>query len=156
MGNRYQYVKKRETTSTSNRKTIANSIFSSQMMPDAVKQDGEISIASKKYQYARQREAINVPSRKKLTNTILSTMIIPQIATDSGDIFILTKDGDRLDRLAYLYYEDSSLWWYIAKANNLGKGTWAIPIGTILRIPAKVDSELTLLTELQQYNEQYR
>lgn len=156
MGNRYQYVKKRETISTANRKTIANSIFSSQMMPDAVMENGNISIASKKYQYAINREAINVPSRKKLTNTILSTMIIPQISTDSGDIFILTKDGDRLDRMAYLYYDDASLWWYIAKANNIGKGTWAVTPGTVLRIPAKVDNEFTLLTELQQYNEQYR
>jgi hypothetical protein len=109
-----------------------------------------------RYQYVKKRYSKDSSNRKTTTKEILKTQIIPQIDTNGGDIFILSKMGDRLDRLAYLYYEDASLWWFIAKANNIGKGTWAINPGTVLRIPAKVDSEFTLLTELQKYNEQYR
>lgn len=109
-----------------------------------------------RYQYVKKRQSKDSANRKTITKDVLKTQIIPQIDTNSGDIFILSKIGDRLDRLAYLYYEDASLWWFIAKANNIGKGTWAVAPGTVLRIPAKVDSEFTLLTELQKYNEQYR
>lgn len=109
-----------------------------------------------RYEYVKKRRVSEIVGRKTTTNEILKTQIIPQVDIDAGDIFILSVIGDRLDRLAYLYYDDASLWWFIAKANNLGKGTWAIPPGTVLRIPAKVDSEFTLLTELQKYNEQYR
>lgn len=109
-----------------------------------------------RYQYVKTRDSVDSTERKAITKKILKTNIIPQVGSNSGDIFTLSKDGDRLDRLAYLYYNDSSLWWFIAKANNLGKGTWAIPPGTVLRIPAKVDSEFTLLSELQKYNELYR
>ena len=61
--------------------------------------------------------------------TIYST--IPE--TDS-DIYVITQHGDRLDNLAFQFYGDQSLWWYIAKANNLSFMT--IPTGTSLRIPA--------------------
>ena len=60
--------------------------------------------------------------------TVYST--IPE--TDS-DIFVITQHGDRLDNLAQQFYGDPSLWWYIAKANNLSFMT--LPIGTSLRIP---------------------
>lgn len=108
-----------------------------------------------RYEYVKKRTTEKI-GPKTTTSTIISTNVIPQIASNPSDIFVLSKAGDRLDRMAYLYYNDSSLWWYIAKANNLGKGTWAVPSGVVLRIPAKVDSQFTLLTELQQYNEEYR
>ena len=60
--------------------------------------------------------------------TIYST--IPE--TDS-DIYVITQHGDRLDNLAFQFYGDQSLWWYIAKANNLSFMT--LPTGTSLRIP---------------------
>ena len=43
------------------------------------------------------------------------------------------QDGDRLDLIAYQYYGDSSLWWYIAKANNLN--TMNIERNIQLRVP---------------------
>lgn len=98
----------------------------------------------------------SINDRKIKTKEVLKTQIIPQIATMESDIFIYTTYGQRLDQLAYKYYDDASLWWYIAKANNLGKGTWAIKPGTVLRIPAKPNSEFDLVNELQIYNEKYR
>jgi len=51
------------------------------------------------------------------------------------DIYIIGQIGDRLDNLAFKYYGDSSLWWIIARANNIGKGSLVVPLGLQLRIP---------------------
>ena len=51
------------------------------------------------------------------------------------DIYIIGARHDRLDNLAFKYYEDARLWWIIARANNIGKGNLTVPIGTQLRIP---------------------
>jgi nucleoid-associated protein YgaU len=109
-----------------------------------------------RYNNVKIKNTIDNSDRKSVIKKVFSTQIIPQVSTTPGDIFILSKIGDRLDRLAYLYYNDASLWWYIAQANNLGKGTWAIKPGTVLRIPGKVDNEFVLINELSIYNEKYR
>ena len=62
------------------------------------------------------------------------TTIYNSIPKDNNDIYVITQFGDRLDHLAYQFYGDVNLWWYIAKANNLTFMT--IPPGTRLRIPA--------------------
>ena len=67
----------------------------------------------------------------------LTTVIIPVQPLESDDIYIQTTTQDRLDRLAYIFYEDESMWWIIAIANGLGKGTLIVPANTNLRIPAK-------------------
>lgn len=64
------------------------------------------------------------------------TIIIPVPELDATDIYIQTTTQDRLDRLAYTFYQDETLWWVIAAANGLGKGTYVIPANTRLRIPA--------------------
>ena len=48
-------------------------------------------------------------------------------------LHIISTDGDRLDNLAFQFYGDPNLWWYIAKANNLT--SMNIPAGTSMRIP---------------------
>ena len=62
-----------------------------------------------------------------------NTTIYKTVPERNDDIIILTQEGDRLDNLAYQYYGDTSLWWYIAKANGLHFMT--VPSGTSLRIP---------------------
>jgi phage tail protein X len=57
------------------------------------------------------------------------------IPTSIDDEYIITKRGDRLDLLAYKYYNDVTKWFIIAVANNLGKGSMAVPPGIQLRIP---------------------
>ena len=66
-----------------------------------------------------------------------TTIIYSSIPESDDDIYIITQDGDRLDLLANTYYNDSTLWWYIAKANNLK--VMNIPIGTSLRIPGSTN-----------------
>ncbi len=38
----------------------------------------------------------------------------PIIPLSINDIYVITGIGDRYDRLAQQYYEDSSLWWIIS------------------------------------------
>ena len=64
-----------------------------------------------------------------------STVKYPMIDKKSNDIYIIGRQGDRLDSLAYKYYDNSRLWWIIARANNIGKGDLTVPIGTQIRIP---------------------
>ena len=53
-----------------------------------------------------------------------------------GDTYGETTIADRLDLLANQFYGDPKLWWVIANANNIGKGTLFIEEGAVLRIPA--------------------
>ena len=61
--------------------------------------------------------------------------IYPNIPLKDTDVYVMTETGDRLDTLAFQYYEDSSLWWIIAAANNIHDAPMGLQDGTILRIP---------------------
>lgn len=61
--------------------------------------------------------------------------IYPNIPLRDDDLYVATETGDRLDTLAYDYYEDSTLWWIIAAANNIHNAPFGFEDGTILRIP---------------------
>ena len=73
----------------------------------------------------------------------------PKIDPTENDIYIFARTGDRLDNLAYEHYQDTSYWWVIALANNLGKGSLVVPPATQLRIPAKeyVDNIMSTLKQ---------
>jgi phage tail protein X len=45
------------------------------------------------------------------------------------------SEGDRLDLIAYNYYNDSQLWWVILDANPMYSWEGEIPYGTPLIIP---------------------
>jgi hypothetical protein len=75
----------------------------------------------------------------------LNTIILPNPAISTADIYIQTTAPDRLDRLAYIFYEDETLWWIIANANGIGKGTYIVPSNTRLRIPNKINIQQTII-----------
>ena len=66
---------------------------------------------------------------------VYRSKIYPNIPLTDDDIYVATETGDRLDTLAYQYYQDSSLWWIIAAANNIHNAPFGLEDGTILRIP---------------------
>ena len=66
---------------------------------------------------------------------VYRSKIYPNIPLRDDDIYVVTETGDRLDTLAYQYYQDSSLWWIIAAANNIHNAPFGLEDGTILRIP---------------------
>ena len=67
--------------------------------------------------------------------TVFQSKIYPNIPPSDEDIFVATETGDRFDTLAYQFYDDSTLWWIIACANNIHNANIGFAEGTILRIP---------------------
>ena len=68
--------------------------------------------------------------------------IIPNIPIKDTDIFVYPLYGDRFDTLAQRYYEDSNLWWIIAKANEVSNGKISPNPEVKLRIPTEIDDIL--------------
>lgn len=66
----------------------------------------------------------------------------PIIGPNQDDAVIITNEADYLDSLAYTYYNDPTLWWVIALANNLGKGKMSVPPGIQIRIPSNINDIL--------------
>jgi|TARA_R110000803_G_scaffold129775_1_gene196998 hypothetical protein len=66
---------------------------------------------------------------------VYRSKIYPQIPLRDDDKYVASETGDRLDTLAYQYYDDASLWWIIASANNIHNAPFGLTDGTILRIP---------------------
>lgn len=74
----------------------------------------------------------NETGKRRIGSIIVST---PTASAD--DLVIQVTAADRLDILAAKLYGDQKLWYIIAAANALGKGTLTVPANTILRIPSK-------------------
>jgi hypothetical protein len=66
---------------------------------------------------------------------VYRSKIYPNIPLRDDDVYVASETGDRLDTLAYQYYQDASLWWIIAAANNIHTAPFGLVDGTILRIP---------------------
>jgi hypothetical protein len=90
----------------------------------------------------------NVPITKaNITgSTYYQTNIYPEIPPVNNDYYVVTTVGDRLDLIAYDFYQDSSLWWVIASANSLPGDSIYAPVGIQLRIP------VNLQTVINEYN----
>lgn len=83
----------------------------------------------------------NIKTKKNNTNKIVGKSVLyPPIPRKAQDIYIITAVGDRLDVLAKKYYDHVNLYWIIAEANSIGKGTLEIMVGTQLRIPTDLYS----------------
>jgi nucleoid-associated protein YgaU len=52
-----------------------------------------------------------------------------------GDVSYQVREGDRLDRIAFMYFGTENLWWLIADANDGLLLPDPLKPGTILRIP---------------------
>lgn len=97
----------------------------------------------KRYQLYSDIIRDNLSNKQRISSTYY-----PTIPYRESDIYIYSKSNHRLDLLAYEYYDNQTFWWVIARANNLGKGTFNIPPGIRLRIPFPVDE--LFLTEILQ------
>jgi len=75
--------------------------------------------------------------------------LYPEIPEKDSDIIHTVVVGERLDLLAYMYYNDSGLWWIISKANSLDPSMTTPKVGTELRIPTETGE---ILSKLQTIN----
>ena len=75
----------------------------------------------------------------------------PIIPLSINDIYVITGEGDRYDKLAQQYYEDSSLWWIISIANdNLPQNSLFPPMGAQIRIPVNISEIINNYNSLNQ------
>ena len=56
----------------------------------------------------------------------------------------ILEQGERLDYLAGVNYNDSSLWWVIAAASGIGYAL-QVPPGTLIRIPTSISEVFGVL-----------
>ena len=61
------------------------------------------------------------------------TTYYESIPKNNTDIYVTTQQGDRLDNLAFDFYGDANLWWFIARVNHIN--TMNLEPGMNLRIP---------------------
>jgi hypothetical protein len=97
-----------------------------------------------RYQYSTT--LTNKYTKKKY----LGSIIYPKIKPNDNDMYVISQQSDRLDILASKYYNDQSLWWIIAVANNLNDASLSIEPGTQMRIPSNVSK---ILNDLKKINE---
>ena len=76
----------------------------------------------------------NIRKNQDTNKSYYNTTIYKEVPERNDDLYFISTEGDRCDNLANRFYNDSTLWWFIARVNNLN--TMNIPIGTSLRIPA--------------------
>ena len=67
--------------------------------------------------------------------TYKSNVIYPEVPLSEKDYYLITTAGDRYDTLAQQFYNDYSLWWIIAAANNSQQGALTVEPGIQLRVP---------------------
>ena len=81
---------------------------------------------------------------------VLVPTLYPDIPLSDEDQFVYPKDGERLENIAFKYYGDVSLWWIIAKANELGKGRTVLNPNFQIRIPGNIS---TIIANFNKINE---
>ena len=75
---------------------------------------------------------------KKNKKNHFTTTVYSKVNEKNTDSYFIAVEGDRCDNLAYRFYGNPELWWFIAKVNGLS--TMNIPAGTSLRIPITVEN----------------
>ena len=77
-----------------------------------------------------------------------NTVILNVPTDDTNDIHIQTTSPERLDLLAWKYYQNVEYWWIIAAANpELRKDSLNLEPGIQIRVPANFQNALLLLQE---------
>ena len=79
-------------------------------------------------------------TRKTKGQKHYSTTVYNKVEKSDTDMYFIAQEGDRCDNLAQRFYNNTNLWWFIARVNNLKTNN--IPAGTSLRIPIKTDSAI--------------
>lgn len=90
---------------------------------------------SNRYQDIPERRSTQ---QKTLGKRYRKNTITPDSPLSSDDVYIITVNGDRLDNLAYEFYNDTSYWWVIAVANpeKVRRDSVFVEGGIQLRIPS--------------------
>lgn len=75
-------------------------------------------------------------------------LLSSEIENNDDDIYVICTIGDRLDKLAFQYYQDSKLWWVIACCNpHIVPDSLYLEPGTQLRIVKNYQKILSQMKE---------
>ena len=94
------------------------------------------------------RYKYTIMTKNKEGKRVFKPTMYPSIPIRDSDIFIYPRFGDRLDNLAFKYYNDVSLWWIIAKANNLDAAHIGLEVDNQIRIPTNIQSVIDKLKKM--------
>lgn len=90
------------------------------------------------------------PTEKRFDGkNVYRTTYYPLIEESPDDFYITVSEANYLDSIAKKYYGDESLWWVIARANNLPGYKLSVDTTRQLRIPANIT---TILDQLKNLN----
>ena len=89
----------------------------------------------------------NIIKKDKDNVRYFKPRIIPNVPIKDSDIFVYPVYGDRFDTLAQRYYDDSNLWWIIAKANEISDGRISPDPLNKLRIPTEIEDILQSISQ---------
>ena len=89
---------------------------------------------------------VTVDKRRRFR--VYKPTMYPSIPMKDSDIFIAPIVGEKLENLAHRYYSDFTLWWIIAKANNINDSTVISNTLKRVRIPTEIQEVLQKLDEL--------
>jgi hypothetical protein len=66
---------------------------------------------------------------------LMADVVVPDL---SDQLFVVPLAGvNRLDLISDEFYGTPSLWWVIARVNNVQDAIVAVPVGTVIRVPTK-------------------
>lgn len=80
--------------------------------------------------------------------SVYKTTYYPDIPESDDDFYIIISEVDYLDALAKKYYGDESLWWIIARANNLPGYKLSVEASKQIRIPSNVNYIIDQLNKI--------
>ena len=89
-----------------------------------------------RYKSTRRQHRMDKETGKR-REAYFATTYYEKVPERNDDIYFITQEGDRCDNLAFRFYQDSNLWWFIARVNNLTTNN--IPAGTSIRIPISLE-----------------
>ena len=80
-------------------------------------------------------------------------VLYPEIPLDVNDIYVLTSINDRVDSLAYQYYNDETLWWIISEANPdiIKRDSFYTGAGKQIRIPTNPENIVRSFKQLNNF-----
>tara|TARA_R100001015_G_C4628170_1_gene188187 strand:+ start:1391 stop:1705 length:315 start_codon:yes stop_codon:yes gene_type:complete len=76
----------------------------------------------------------------------------PNIPENPNDLYLITTVGDRVDTLAYEYYNDTKFWWVITTANPnvIRRDSFHLKAGIEIRIPTNLNQVLRNFERINQ------
>ncbi len=90
---------------------------------------------------------------KENGNRKLSSIEYAKISPKDSDIYYVVKYGDSYGSLANRFYNDTTLWWVIARANGEFNGDLRPKIGRRITIPTDISDSIRELNNLNSSRE---